>query len=89
MDLSLKKAFEIIEGIEASAKNAHEIQSNGQHKSVEMNAVTSREQSKRVKIQFSPLTVHDVLRVGMRQLCVDSKMPNSTSATKRPYSKSM
>ena len=39
--------------------------------------------SKRVKIQFPPLTVHDVLEVDMRQLCVDSEMPNATSATKK------
>ena len=38
--------------------------------------------SKRVKIQFPPLTVHDVLEVDTRQLCVDSEMPNVTSATK-------
>ena len=46
VDLSLKKAFEIIQGIEAAAKNAREIQSNGQQKSVELNAITPREHSK-------------------------------------------
>ena len=46
VDLPLKKAFEIIQGMEVAVKNACEIQSNGQHKSMEVNAVTSREQSK-------------------------------------------
>ena len=34
VDLSLKKACEIIQGIRAAVKNGQEIQSNRQHKSV-------------------------------------------------------
>ena len=56
VDLSLKKAFEIIQGIEAAAKNAREIQSNGQQKSVELNAVTPREHSKHLSKNTVPTT---------------------------------
>ena len=56
VDLSLKKAFEIIQGIEAAAKNAREIHSNGQHNSVEVNAITSREQSKQESKNTVPTT---------------------------------
>ena len=57
VDFSLKKAFEIIQGIEAATKNAGEIQSNGQQKSVELNAVTPSKHSK----QLSKNTVNTVL----------------------------
>ena len=56
VDLSLKKAFEIIQRIEAAAKNARQIQSNGQHNSMEVNAVTSREQSKQASKNTVPTT---------------------------------
>ena len=56
VDLPIKKAFEIIHGIKAAAKNAREIQSNGQHKSVEMNAVISRKQSKQASKSTVPTT---------------------------------
>ena len=41
-DLSLKKAFEITQPMEAAAKNAREIQSMGQQKPCEVNAIAPR-----------------------------------------------
>ena len=77
VDLSLKKAFEIILEIEAAVKNTREIQSNGQQKSMELNAVTLREHRKQLsKIQFLLCTIHDVLGVNTKLLCVDSKQLN-------------
>ena len=58
VDLSLKKAFEIILGIEAAVKNAREIQSNGQDNSMEVNAVTLREQSKQLSKNTVSTTRH-------------------------------
>ena len=41
-DLSLKKAFEITQAMEAAVKNAREFQTTGQQKPCEVNAIASR-----------------------------------------------